>query len=429
MAACKSSSLCLFDEQDVQMDITGTVVNEYHPQNALSEDSPIEFRVLGTPDDYIDLANIKILLRLKLHRTDGGKWDDAEDKVAFVNQAISSVFQDVFLKVNETQVEGGQHIYPYNAYISSLLQFHPSAKYTHMQSWGWYDDEAEKFDDITNKGFQTRMSKVSKQKEWEIMGPLFLDLTRQSRYLLPNTNLTLKLLPAKPEFALLSLLKIRKTYKYTIEKCVLYVPRINVIDSVLSAHNKGLEKYNAKYIVNHVDITTFTITKENRSFIKDGLFQSQVPKTVVIGFLEHQTFNGDIEANPFNFQHFDLDRIGLYRDGELVPGQLYTPDYDNDFFTRAYNNTMSTLNYFNSDDSNGMTLNDFKNSFNLYAFNLAPDNSNSGPHRHLMKTGSLRLEVSFKNPLKKPLTVLLYAVIDAKVEITKLRDVLMSYSR
>ena len=425
--SCKSTALCLFDEQDVQMDITGNIVNEYYPQNAITPGTPIEFQVLGTPDDYIDLGDIQILLRLKIKRTDA-KAFDANDNVAFVNLPIASVFQDVFLKIGDTQVEGGQHVYPYNAYLSSLLQFHPSAKQTHMQAWGWNEDTPGKFDSDANDGAKFRAEETKSGKIWEIMGPLFLDLTRQPRYLLPNTHLRLKLLPAKAEFALQTLCA-NTHYDYSIEKCVLYVPRISVMDSVVIGHNKGLDKYNAKYLINHIDISTFTITMENRSFIKDGLFQSQVPKTVVIGMLEHSAFNGNMKKNPFHFQHFDLNKIGLYRDGELVPGQLYTPDYENDHFIRTYNHTMQTLNYFNTDDSNGMTLEHFKNGYNLYAFNLAPDNTNQGPHRHLMKTGSLRLELSFKKKLRQPITVVLFAIIDAKVEITKLRDVLMTYSR
>ena len=258
------------------------------------------------------------------------------------------------------------------------------------------------------------------------MGPLFLDMTRQPRYLLPSTNMFLKLLPAKAEFALIGNVD---NYDYLIEKCELQVPRVAVMDSVISGHNKGLDKYNAKYLLNHIDICTFSITKDQRSFIKDGLFQTQVPKMLVIGFIEHSAFNGDIKKNPFDFKHFNLNKIGLYRDGELVPGQILTPDYDDNFFTRAYNQTMSALNYFNTDDSNGMTMEHFKDGYNLYAFDLTPDGSAQGPHRHLMRTGSLRLELGFKKNLTSAVTVILFGVIDAKLEITKLRDVLVTYAR
>ena len=426
--SCKSTALCLFDEQEVQMDITGNIVNDYHPMNTITPGAPIEFQILGTADDYLDLGDMRLLLRLKIIKTDGAAWD-ADDKVNFINLPIASVFQDVFMKIGDTQVEGGQHIYPYNAYLSTLLQFHPSAKRTHLEAWGWNEDKPGKFnDDADNDGLKDRRAETDKGAVWEIMGPLFLDMTRQARYLLPQTNLSLKLLPAKPEFVLQTTGASTK-YDYRIEKCVLYVPRMTVMDAVINGHNKGLEKYNAKYILNHTDITTFTITKENRTFIKDGLFASQVPKMVVIGLLEHDAFNGNMKKSPFEFKHFNVNKIGLYRDGELVPGQIFTPDYDNNFYKRSYTNTMQTLNYFNTDDANGMTLEHFKEGYNLYAFDLTPDHTNEGPHRHLMKTGSLRLELSFGKALPGPITVMLFAIIDAKLEITKLRDVLMSYSR
>ena len=426
--SCKSSALCLFDEQDVQMDIINTIVTDFHPLNTITSGSPIEFQILGTPDDYIDLGDIRMLLQLKIIKTDKKAWD-ADDKVNFINLPLASVFQDVFLKIGDTQVEGGQHIYPYNAYLSTLLQFHPSAKNTHMQLWGWNEDTPGKFDDVANNdGITFRAAETAEGKVWEIMGPLFLDLTHQARYLLPNTDLYLKFLPAKAEFVLQAL-GARTGYDYKIEKCILYVPRVSVMDSVINGHSKGMEKFNAKYPLNHIDITTFTITQENRTFIKDGLFKSQVPKMLVVGLLEHEAFNGDIKKSPFNFQHFNLNKIALYRDGELIPGQIFTPDYDDEQFAVAYTNTMHTLNYDNTDDSNGITLEHFVNGYNLYAFNLTPDNTTQGPHRHLMRTGSLRLEVGFKKKLPGPITVMLFAILDAKIEITKTRDVIMSYTR
>ena len=422
----KSTALTLFDDADVQMDITRGVRVDYYPTHNITPGAPLEFNIPGTPDEYVDLGDIRILLHLQIKRKDGKGFDGSE-KVAFINQPISSCFQDVFLKIADNQVEGGQHLYPYNAYLSSLLQFHPSAKKTHMQAWGWNEDEPGKFDDLTsNDGFTQREKETNKGKKWEVMGPLFLDMTRQPRYLLPATNLHLKLLPAKPEFVLLG---DADAYKYEITKCEIQVPRIGVMDTVISGHYKGLEKFNAKYLLNHVDVTTFTITKENRHFIKDGLFQSQVPKLLIIGLLEHDAFNGNVKKNPFNFKHFNLNKIGLYRDGELVPGQILTPDYDDDFYTRAYNQTMSALNYFNTDDSNGMTMEHFKDGYNLYAFDLTPDGTAQGPHRHLMTTGSLRLELAFKKNLTHAITVVLFAIIDAKLEITKLRDILVSYAR
>lgn len=424
---CKTESLCLFDDKQVQVDITGNVITDYHPLTSLSAGGPIEFHIPGSVDEYIDLSDMQILLRVQILRSDGTNLQ-ADDNVAFINQPISSIFQDVFVTIGDKQVEGGQHCYPYNAYLSSLLQFHPSAKKTHMQAWGWDEDEPGKFDRDTNEGHKARAADTSGSAEWELNGPLFLDITRQSRYLLPQTDLRLKFLPAKPDFVLHDLAK-KSTYKYKINRATLYVRRMRVKDSVISSHNRGLKTQNAIYHLDHVDVNTFTVTKGVRDYIKDRLYPTQTPKMLVVGLLEHDAFNGNIEKSPFNFKHFDLNKIGIYRDGELVPGQIFTPDYKREHFMRAYTNTMNVMKYFNTDDSNGMTIEHFKKGYNLYAFDLTPDAQCNAPYRSIVYNSSLRLELNFAEPLKTTINVLLFAIFDAKLEITSLRDVILSYNR
>ena len=178
----KSSALCLFDDADVQMDITRSVRVDYFPVHSITPNAPIEFNIPGTPDEYVDLGDIRLLLHLKILKKDKAAWAGA-DKAAFINQPISSIFQDIFLKIADTQVEGGQHLYPYRAYLSSLLQFHPSAKKTHMQAWGWYEDTPAEFSDLdNNEGHKSRKEETESGKVWEVAGPLFLDMTHQPHY-------------------------------------------------------------------------------------------------------------------------------------------------------------------------------------------------------------------------------------------------------
>ena len=381
----------------------------------------------GSVGEYIDLNDTKILIHLQILRADG-KSLDATDKVAFVNLPISSVFQDVFLSIGDKQIEGGQHCYPYNGYLSSLLQFHPSAKKTHMLAWGWNEDEPGKFNDETNAGYAYRNKETANSKEWELQGPLFLDLTRQSRFLLPQTNLRFKFMQAKPEFVLQRVAGTTD-YKYRITKAILYIRRMRVKESVISGHNRGLKSHNAVYNTNHVDLTSFTITKGNRDFIKDRLFTSQTPKLLVVGFLDHAAFNGDISKNPFDFQHFDLNKIGLYRGGELVPGQILRPDFQSGHFIHSYANTMNVLNFVNTDDSNGLTPDHFKDGYTLFCFDLTPDAQCNAPYRSIHYNSSLRLEMSFNKALTKTISVLLFAIFDSKLEITELRDCILSYNR
>ena len=424
----KSSALCLFDERAIQSDIRSNFSTPFYPKTNITPGAPIEFEINGTPDEYVDLAESRLQVKIKLVKTDATAWDKAADKVALINLPIASIFQDVFLTLGDMAVEGGQHMYPYNAYLSTLLNFHPSAKKVQLEAWGWQEDTPAKFDDMdTNDGFQIREAETTGGSSWEVSGPLFLDLTRQNRYILPQTNIRLKLLPAKADFALHA--KTGNKYDFRIESCILHIHRVRVVDSVIAGHNKGLIKQNAKYPINHIEATSYTITKGSIWDNRDNLFVSQIPKFLVIGFVEHDAFNGNMQKSPFNFQHFDLKELALYIDGEITPDRILTPDYGNNAYTDVYNCTMNAQKYYNTDDSNGLTIEHFLDGYNLYAFDLTADGNCQADHRNLTKTGSLRITLKFGAALAKPINVVLYSVFDSKLEITRLRDVILSYAR
>ena len=90
---------------------------------------------------------------------------------------------------------------------------------------------------------------------------------------------------------------------------------------------------------------------------------------------------------------------------------------------------MQTFHYFNTDDTNGLTYDEFGKGYTLYAYDLTPDNDIAAPYRQAITSNNLRLELTFKKDLPKTVNVLLYAVFDSHVEITKLRDVITNYTR
>ena len=73
----KSTALTLFDDADVQMDITRSVRVDYYPVHNIIANAPIEFNIAGSPDEYIDLGDIRILLHLKMTKKDKKAWTAA----------------------------------------------------------------------------------------------------------------------------------------------------------------------------------------------------------------------------------------------------------------------------------------------------------------------------------------------------------------
>lgn len=427
MFTCLNSGNCIFDEQPVQTDIQSSKLVDYHPISDIKgKDIPIQFLVSGTTEEYIDCQDINLELTLKITKANG-KDIVAADKVGLTNLSIASLFQDVSLTLNDKQIEGGNRHYPFAAYFSTLSQFQAQAKGTHLRTWGWQVDQPEKFDDETNTGLVERMNWSAGSKEFQLKGPIFLDFFRQPRYLISNINMRLTFIRAKPEFALMAFGADK--YKIDITSATLFVRKCLMNPSVINDHNKGLKSENAKYPVNHCLVNTYTIPSGMQSDTRDNLFPVQQPKALYIAMIENDAYNGDYKKNPFHFQDFGLTNLGLYADGSYIVHKDFTPDIDNDMYMREYNATMSSLGMYNTDDSNGITYFAYGHGSFFIMIDLTPDCNLKGNNVYPTKPGNLRLELKFKAATAETINVLLYAVYDAKVEITELRDILPSYQR
>ena len=194
---------------------------------------------------------------------------------------------------------------------------------------------------------------------------------------------------------------------------------------------QGMLKRNAVYPINHSKLIDYTIPAGQRSYTRERLFPLQTPKILVVALVENDAYNGAYQKNPFNFQHFNLSEIILYRNGLGVPGRPFTPDFSAGakHYVRSYINTMQTMSYFNTDDTNGLTYEEFSGGYTLYAFDLTADNNVSAPYRQVLSTANLRLDLKFSANLTSTVNLLLYAVFDSQVEITHSRDVLTEYTR
>lgn len=427
MMECKNSSFCLFDQQAVQTDILSSLTVDYHPRT--SENSgPIEFVIPGSSNEYINLENVNVDVKFKILLADGSPINDTH-KVGLNNAPLSTLFRDVSLTVGNQQIEGGQNHYPYKSYMHTVTQFHPATQVSDMEAIGWYKDEAKLHDNEANKGFIKRSQLIKDSKVCQLFGPLDLDFFKQPRYLLPNTDLRIKLTLNKPEFLLNAYGKVHD-FKIHMVDITLYVERILANPSVISGHMSGLNHQNAIYPINHTKLLTFTIPKDQKSFMKDGLFPSEAPKLLLISMVDNDAFNGDITKNPFHFKHNDLSSIAVLVNGQSRPCTApLKPNFKTSEYVRSYTQFMETFQYLNKDDTNGLTLKEFKHGYTMFAYDLTPDGDITSSYRHANVPHNIRLSMEFATTLKTTINVLIYAVFDSAIEITKLRDIILQYNR
>ena len=82
---------------------------------------------MGLRDDYIDLANTYLFVEAQIVADDDTPLDGGED-AGPVNLWMHSLFNDVSVSLNEKLVSPPTNVYPYRAYIETLLSNGPAAK-------------------------------------------------------------------------------------------------------------------------------------------------------------------------------------------------------------------------------------------------------------------------------------------------------------
>lgn len=411
------SELQLFEQPAKQVVVNNASFVDYLPVSALGDGvTSLDFYVQPSDVDYFDLNDSFIYVKLKVTNADGSDLV-AASTCKPVNYMLNALFSDAQLWLNETLIEGGSQMYPYKSTIESIFGFTEDAKQIQLKTAGYSEDENQ------------RKKWIATSQEFELVGAIRLDFFNQPKYVLNNVSMRLQLMLNKSTFVLMADAADKDTVdpKIHIKAARLYVRRAKVDDAVRLGHEIGLRSMNAMYPYQRSEVVTATIPANNHFFTKDNLLgHSQIPKFLVIGLVESEAFKGDYKKDPFMFNTFSVMSLGLYRDGESAPfRKIYEPDYDKKLFRDTYfKSIILNTQHFNTNANNGIRLKHFKTDggYTFYTFNLAPDFDMDQCQQ--IADGNLRLDIRLKQQTKVAINVVVYALFDDVVQITKDRRVI-----
>lgn len=425
---CGKSEIDLFTRRPVQTVLERASYLDFHPlSNVATNTGPIEFFIAGSAEEWIDLNDTALYLRVKI--LEGGKPVATADKLFPVNNFMHSIFSNVSLIIGDKQVDGGVHMYPYRAYLSNLLLFNNAIKEDGaLRASGYSKDKAGSMDTDGNTALAERLSFFTETDNTaDFYGPLWLDMLTQPRYLLNQVDIRLRLDRSKPEFCLQRFgTGNTKTGIVQIEEAILYVRRVKLDSATLQMTEEQLKLQNAVYPIQRTEMLSYTISRGDLSHSKENMFRGQLPKFLVVGMVLNKAYNGDWGTNPFNFQHFDVNHVALYREGESVPGRPFTPDFAKGLYAREYMGLLSSLELYNRNEDNDIEWADYDSGYTLFGFNLTPDMTMAG-HAQPYREGNLRLELKFGKALTDAINVVVMAVFDGIIEITRHRNVLTDF--
>lgn len=424
--ATTKSELDIFAVPPTQNSVESGQMQCYRPFSTLSDNSPIEFLVSGHGDEYIDLTHTMLYVTARINTTPATA--NEVPNVAPVNNWLHSMFSQVDIYLNQKCITPPSNCYNYRSYVENLLNYGNDAKSSHLTTNFWYKDTASKMDntDDNNSGFKIRKNLVKNSRIVDMYGNLHCDLFNQDKYLINGVEMKIKLQRAKTAFQIMA--TGNSNPSITILEAVLYVRKIKINPSILIAHARALSVATAKYPITRVDVKTISIPIDVQSKTIDNLYLGQLPKRCIIGFVENKAFNGDLSLNPYNFQNFRHNFLSFYLDSVQIPSTPLTPDFTNHLYTRSYHTLFSGSGIHFSDTGNCVTKDEYPHGFCLAAFDLTSDLSSNESHWNIIKSGCLRLEVRFEEPLTKTITAIIFAEFDNVIEIDKNRNVSIDYN-
>ena len=129
----KQSSQCLRSEVDLfsvplrQTAVDGSQWVEHSPVSTITWSSPIEFIMSGSGEDYMDLNNT--LLEVKACIKNNERLSSGCSSCSCTNkQTLHTLFNQIYVSLNDVNVSSPTTTYPYRAYIETHLNYGTDAK-------------------------------------------------------------------------------------------------------------------------------------------------------------------------------------------------------------------------------------------------------------------------------------------------------------
>jgi hypothetical protein len=412
-----------------------TIVSEYddciNATNAINSGSvlnTLEFNVPGANDLYRDLNNSYLYLRCKLVAANGTNVADTL-AVAPANLTLHTMFSNMSMTLCGKEITERDSLYPYRAYIETLLGYKKDVLDTRAVCEGWKKDDGSKMDAILldangQDGFKERHGMVKQSREFVLMGRPHLDLFHQPLDIPANCPFTLRLTPSPLAFTLMG--AADTTSKIVLQDAKLYVRTKKVVPELILAHKGMLQKgHNMRFPMNRVTMSRYALSTGITSQNVTLSFPAKLPKRIVVGFVKNSSVTGAFDENPFNFKPFDVQKLHLNVNGLQLPASGLEMKFANKDYYRAYLNTLAALDMDTGNSAICITPKDFESGYTLFAFKIAPGPTDSTVHTAANSVGSMNLSVTFGTALAAPVDVIVFAETPSTLEIDSVNAVII----
>ena len=421
---------------------------------SMNQAGPYTFNITPKGEQYIHMNRIRLYIAGSVTSSTGAALIET-DNVGVCNLLGNSLIQTIELEIGGKQIGELQNTHAnYKSYLETLLSYGEEAKDSHLTCGFWVDDSAFEFDDCKyhlqsdeesedaneavekrkkagphpldskNKGYRER--RVNVLTPFDLMIPLHCDFFNSDKLLPPGVELVLKLTRAKDDFLLMQASDSK--YRINLSSIKLYIPYITLAEPIVAAHKRMIQSGPILLPIKKTEILVHHFAAGLTNVFIPNQFQNRLPKSLIVGMLDTDSYNGTAKKNPYNFKHFSVNHVQIIKNGCAIPNDAYSPDWENKLYNRELRCFFDNIGVGTDNNPCSISSKLYAGGCTFFAFDLSPDKCN-GYHWHAREEGgSIDIDLRFKEALPSGgMTVMLFAVFDAAVTIDKDNQVAVAF--
>ena len=382
--------------------------------------SNLEFVIHQTSEHYIDLSSIEIELKLTLLDGDGTRAGIVgATQVYFVNDLLQAIFPIRKVYINNTAIESCFH----GSHISRLKHLintpnHVSENRGKIQgAFPIKSGEMKERIDAALMGVHATRINFSKQEPIHMIGPLNLDISSASKWLLDRCDVRIVLEPARAKVCI-NAINDDIPFKYAVKMARLHVNKIKPTPGGFLNTTKALLSNNMEYIIKRHIIKTEILPAGQSSLVFVRPFQSRIPAKLYIFMTKQDADNGSYSLDPFFYHHNNLINYKVLIDG--IP--LIDSDCSADEgMIKVYHDSLKA----HDAETHFIPQNIYKSGGFIICIST---NHSDIDELSFEQKGNMSIHLKFSVPLPTTQIVYLLGLVHSTFEISSDREVLSNFS-
>lgn len=408
-----SSALDLFSTPPTNVSVASSRYQEVLTSNPV-DSPPFHFRI-NAGSNYVDLSKCFLITEMKIQKeSDDGVLSNPGNtaEVASIQGLGSTFIRNMRIMVNGRETFNANSLYSYKAYLDTELSYPAAVKDSYLSVMGWHSYAANQIDK-DDVGFKRSRELMKNGGVTQFIAPIHADLFAQSRYLVSNVEIDVEITPHDNAFPLIKGdAGDANTYRLIITSCKLYIKTLTLTDGLALSIAKQMQTLQARYPIKKAELKP--------DFISAGtyertttLFTENLPRRLIIAFVDSDSYNGTGTSSPFNFKPFGIKQISVTANGCSYPNVPYNLRWAGNRFCRAYHDMQEGVGLGLASESNGITMDKYKDGWTIFVFNLSSSQENDGAF-DLIKTGTTSVNVKFNHEVPaKGIYMIVYGESDS----------------